>query len=498
MKLVLHAITLNDSDLTPPLIGQFDETGGTIGRSDNANMTLPDPARLISRVQANLSFGGSLFWLEDVGSANPVMHNGLPLGTGVKVPLKSNDELRIGGYRIIVQIEATLPSLPVRVAAKPGAAPTIDERDARAALPARAGAFPMMDLLGPAAESDRPVSASNPFADVLGADNELSMPMPGTSRMPAVHRPPDPVSQPAGFEEPAQARAPASGARKHKPGAASRVADAASEAFARPALAPDTAPAHQPARPGEPSDAPLSRARTPAPRERKSHPAGGAPPPARRAQTPVSAEASVYSADEIWRGFLEGAEVEIDLPRGITPEMMRTVGVMMRAAVEGMLQLIAVRAAAKNELHAPMTMIQVRENNPLKFSPDATVALAQLLQPPGRGFMPGPDAVRDAMIDLQSHQLGTMTGMRAALGGLLERFDPAALEGRLGAQSMLDTLLPPNRKAKLWDLFRQHFSMIRKGAEDDYHELFGKAFVEAYNAAVERLSQQREEPPPKR
>jgi len=72
------------------------------------------------------------------------------------------------------------------------------------------------------------------------------------------------------------------------------------------------------------------------------------------------------------------------------------------------------------------------------------------------------------------------------------------LEGRLGVQSILDTLLPPNRKAKLWDLFRQHFSMIRKGAEDDYHELFGKAFVEAYNAAVERLSREQEEPPPKR
>jgi type VI secretion system FHA domain protein len=496
MKLVLHAITLNDSDMTPPLLGQFDEAGGTIGRSDSANMTLPDPARLISRVQANVSFGGS-FWLEDVGSANPVVHNGLPLGTGVKVPLKGNDELRIGGYRIIVQIEATPASAPVRAAVKPGEAPTIDERDAPAALPARAGAAPLMDLLGPSAAPDQPVSASNPFADVLGADNELSMPMPGTSRMPPVRQPADPVSQPAGVEEPAEAPAPAPVARKSKPSAAPRVPDA-SEAFVRPAPAPAAEPARQPARSVEPSDAPLSRARTPAPRERRSPPAGGAPPSVRRAHAPVSSDGSSYSADEIWRGFLEGADVDIDLPRGITPEMMRTVGVMMRAAVEGMLQLIAVRAAAKNELHAPMTMIQVRENNPLKFSPDATVALTQLLQPPGRGFMPGPDAVRDAMIDLQSHQLGTMAGMRAALGGLLERFDPTVLEGRLGAQSMLDTLLPPNRKAKLWELFRQHFSMIRKGAEDDYHELFGKAFVEAYNAAVERLSQEQDELPPKR
>src|SRR5262249_25427263 len=136
MKLILHAISLNDNNLDEPLIGEFEESGGTIGRSDNASMTLPDPARLVSRVQANVSYGGSLFWLEDVGSANPVVHNGLPLGNGVKVPLKGNDELRIGGYRIVVQVEgASVPAatpLPERVSA----------------LPERAGALPLTDLLG--------------------------------------------------------------------------------------------------------------------------------------------------------------------------------------------------------------------------------------------------------------------------------------------------------------------------------------------------------------
>jgi FHA domain-containing protein len=204
---------------------------------------------------------------------------------------------------------------------------------------------------------------------------------------------------------------------------------------------------------------------------------------------------SSYSADEIWNGFLDGAGVDIPMPRGITPEMMRTIGVMLRASIEGMLQLIAVRAATKNELRAAVTVIQVRDNNPLKFSPDATIALMQLLQPPGRGFLPGPEAIRDAMIDLQSHQIGTMAGMRAALAGVLERFQPQLLEGRLTGQSVLDALLPMNRKAKLWELFLQHYRSIRNDAEDDFHELFGKAFVEAYNAQVERLSQQREDAP---
>jgi len=154
-----------------------------------------------------------------------------------------------------------------------------------------------------------------------------------------------------------------------------------------------------------------------------------------------------------------------------------------------------VRAAAKNELRAAVTVIQVRDNNPLKFSPDATVALMQLLQPPGRGFLPGPEAIRDAMVDLQSHQIGTMAGMRAALAGVLERFQPQLLEGRLTGQSVLDALLPMNRKAKLWELFLQHYRSIRNDAEDDFHDLFGKAFVEAYAEQVERLSQAQEDAP---
>ena len=472
MKLVLHAISLNESDLSPPIIGEFEESGGTIGRSDNASMTLPDPARLVSRIQANVSYGGSLFWLEDIGSANPVLHNGLPLGNGVKVPLKGNDELRIGGYRIIVQVEG---------AAAPAPAP----------LPERAAALPLTDLLGPESR-DRRASGANPFADVLRIDSDLAMPMPGTPRL----APPAPPSPDAvrevreAREQPAQ---PPALPRKPKP-LPPRV----------PAAAPPPEPARNVARIVEPPAEPPPAKAKPAPLREKKAPVIQPPPPvaptpaaaaARRASSPAPAAESAYSADDIWRGFLEGAEVDVDLPRGVTPELMRTAGVMLRAAVEGMLDLIAVRAAAKNELHAPMTMIQVRENNPLKFSPDATVALTQLLQPPGRGFMPGPDAVRDAMVDLQSHQLGTMAGMRAALGGLLERFDPALLEARLSRHSMLDTLLPPSRKARLWDLFLQHYHTIRKDAEDDYHELFGKAFVEAYAAAVERLTREPDVPP---
>jgi FHA domain-containing protein len=195
---------------------------------------------------------------------------------------------------------------------------------------------------------------------------------------------------------------------------------------------------------------------------------------------------------ELWDAFCEGAEVEVDPQQGINPELMRMVGSLLRASVAGTLQLMAVRASAKHELRADVTMIQARNNNPLKFAPDARAALEQVLQPPMRGFLAGPAAMTDAMHDLVGHTIGTMAGTRAALEGVLDRFTPERLEAKLTVHSVLDSLLPMNRKAKLWTLYLQHFEAIRNEAQDDFHSLFGRAFLAAYEQQLERL--QRDEP----
>ena len=49
--------------------------------------------------------------------------------------------------------------------------------------------------------------------------------------------------------------------------------------------------------------------------------------------------------------------------------------------------------------------------------------------------------MRDAFDDLRAHQLGVMAGMRAALEGVLQRFDPAQLEGKLTRRSGIGSLL---------------------------------------------------------
>ena len=170
---------------------------------------------------------------------------------------------------------------------------------------------------------------------------------------------------------------------------------------------------------------------------------------------------------------------------------MKIVGQVLREAVDGTLRLMTIRATTKNELRAQMTTIKSRNNNPLKFSPTAPQAVEQLLQPPLRGFTAGPVAMQDAMHDLVGHSIGTMAGMRAALSGVLGRFQPRELEAKLAGKSVMDSLLPMNRKARLWDLYLQHFESIRGEAQDDFHTLFGKAFVEAYEDQLDRLSNEK-------
>jgi FHA domain-containing protein len=115
------------------------------------------------------------------------------------------------------------------------------------------------------------------------------------------------------------------------------------------------------------------------------------------------------------------------------------------------------------------------------------VALQQMLQPPVRGFLAGPAALRDALIELESHQLGVMAAMRAALEAVLDRFDPSKLDANPGTPSLLESLRPGRRKARLWTRYLKQFSALRQEAQEDFENFFGKAFREAYEVRVRRV-----------
>ena len=198
------------------------------------------------------------------------------------------------------------------------------------------------------------------------------------------------------------------------------------------------------------------------------------------------------TGDALLDAFLHGLGVPLRLPAGLTPELLEQIGMVLRASTQGTLDLLTARALTKREVRATVTIVAPKDNNPLKFSPDVGFALSQLLAPQGRGFMPPEEAMRDAYDDLRAHQFGFMAGMRAALAGVLKRFEPGTLEERVASRGVLDNILPGSRKARLWDLFEQMYGEISREAEDDFHALFGREFLRAYEEQVDRLQAERE------
>jgi FHA domain-containing protein len=171
-----------------------------------------------------------------------------------------------------------------------------------------------------------------------------------------------------------------------------------------------------------------------------------------------------------------------------TADQTRCIGALLRATVGGTLELLAARNIAKRELGANPTLLQVRQNNPLKFSPDVDIALDHLLGPTQRGFVAPLEAVNDAFEDLRAHEMAVLAGMRGALDAVLARFDPAVLEQRL-AKPVWSSVMPAARKARLWEAYAEQYAQILRDVENDFDSVFGRAFLQAYQAQLAALAQ---------
>jgi predicted component of type VI protein secretion system len=90
---------------------------------------------------------------------------------------------------------------------------------------------------------------------------------------------------------------------------------------------------------------------------------------------------------------------------------------------------------------------------------------------------------------VQAHHMAVMAGMRAALQGVLRRFDPQQLERKLHSDLLMDKLLPMHRKARMWDLLCESHRQVERESESDdgFQRLFGQAFGEAYEQQVLQL-----------
>ncbi|WP_049008610.1 type VI secretion system-associated FHA domain protein TagH [Enterobacter cloacae] len=166
-------------------------------------------------------------------------------------------------------------------------------------------------------------------------------------------------------------------------------------------------------------------------------------------------------------------------------ENMRQLGQILGMFSQGTVALLSSRSILKRGVKADMTMVLDDANNPFKLLPTGKTVLIQMFGTPMPGFMPPTKSVRDALIDLQAHQLGMISGIRAIIAAMLQSFNPEQLEEQAKQNGMTSRLaLPGSRKAALWDYFVRSYGETAGEIEDDFHTLFGEAFLHAYDMEV--------------
>jgi type VI secretion system protein ImpI/type VI secretion system protein len=264
------------------------------------------------------------------------------------------------------------------------------------------------------------------------------------------------------------------------PAAAERRADAdripTSFDPAADLLRPSPAPVLPTTPPAAPAVDPLPPWSGPARTERVAAPAAAVPAgPMRPAvgEVPVAAAPSAALATLLAGGQLPP---EVALRASADPEAaLRTAGALLLEAVGGLRALLIARGTVKREFRIEQTMLQPKENNPLKFAASDEQALASLLDP----RTPAVNAVREAVEDLTAHQVAVLAATQAAARALLERMDPASLEGEDTGGGLFDA-----REKRLWEAYKRRHAKLSEQFEDDFESAFGKAFARAYEGAV--------------
>ncbi|MDE8555296.1 type VI secretion system-associated FHA domain protein TagH [Pantoea vagans] len=205
----------------------------------------------------------------------------------------------------------------------------------------------------------------------------------------------------------------------------------------------------------------------------------------------VQPSTSSQSSGDALKGELLDALLEGMGLRDLQPtpqfdrEQMLQFGQMLSMFSQGTVALLSSRSILKRGVKADMTVILDDANNPFKLLPSGKTVLMQMFGSRMPGFMPPRQAVRDALIDLQAHQLGMIAGIRAIIASMLQSFNPEQLEEEARQAGSVSRIgLPGSRKAALWEHFVERYGETAGEIEDDFHTLFGEAFLHAYDLEV--------------
>ena len=499
----------------------------TIGRGPENDVVLPDPDRLISKNHCVIEDqGGNAIVIDFSTNGTFLNYSKVALGR-VPTPLNDGDVLSMGAYELVVNIARDRARNPMSMIAPPvdegpvshGRADRSPDLMSLLDDPSTKGDF-LDDLLGGQSRPTGPsqVKRGNDFEDLLlpplgDEEDPILGPVPG--RNDKIQGASDPSHSPS-FQDSFR---PASRAKAVIPDdwdedflAPSKPVRA--EAFApRPDLPPDAfddllaqpvpevvvLPPQQPPVPDDiddllgeasPFDEPIDAPPVlPVPEIEPPAPVVVVLPPVEPKPTlqPMPPPAPAAPVETAARAFLaEIGAADLTISDADLPATMTRMGAVLRLMIEGMREILMTRTSIKSEFRINQTMIGAGRNNPLKFSISPEQAVETMVKPTTKGYLDAQTATAEALRDIKAHEVAMVTGMEAALKGVLARLDPRKLEEKLDTRGGISSLLS-NKKARYWDIYEKLYAEISDQAENDFHDLFSKEFARAYQEQLERL-----------
>ena len=552
MELVVRALRCPPPDQPQAINARFGANGGRIGRSNTCSLPLPSPDRYISREHLEIRCRDGKYSLKVISKVNGCSVNDNAVPPGAAVELSNGDRIQLGDYLLVAELQATSGAKDPLAAFGYSASARADSLDMMASLapaPPPSGARDSQfdtspnwaqPVTPPAARRAPPLP---PLAHQIESDPSATSLSKMLDAAPSASR-----TRPA---DPAANRAPAFGRDDNgasaldaflgldsnllgKPVAGAPMSDQAQGLYrqqdvnvAMPAQGNNTLPDpfdddifsaldkdFGPAR-NAPAPAPVApvaprRAAVPAPdvdpldidlmadiaspaRAHVVAPPRAAPEPAIAPKAaPAAAGGATVDGAQALAVLAQALELDPgDLDAAHPMETIRIVGELLNLTVNGLYQMLEMRAQLKNELRIEdRTMIASRENNPLKHSDTARDALRYLVDVRQHGnklFLEPTKAIGDAVNDVCAHEMAVMAGTRAALLAALKMFSPDTVEKRIKKSGALDSVVPALHRAKLWESFLAMYGELEKEAEDHFDRLLNQEFARAYAEQGKKL-----------
>lgn len=368
MPLTLKVLTFKGQPAPQSAVISMNNQGGTIGRSNDNTLVLPDEEKFVSRHHATVSMENGYYYLTD-NSLSGVFINGQHLHENTQ-QLTNGMLLKIGEYEIAVSIDEgqaveDFPFAPIESAEQADYfLPSDDFGNNRLLSEQDSSIVTHEDLIQSSGESIKPVFESQLQGGSSALFDSFVAPAVTNSPFAAVEDIPENFS----FED---------------------------------LLAESPPQQHTPAAVTPPVKQPL-------------------------------VEQRVMPNNVAFDAFLKGVGIQYHPYRTepLTDTLYR-VGQMFRHLIMGVVSVLRNRTAFKSLFRIDMTLIRAANNNPLKFTVATDDIIRQFLDNKSDGFLSSIEAIDQGFNDIVNHQQAMEAGIQAAVSELLKSFDPKLIEKQI-------------------------------------------------------------------